>query len=120
MGKTSVLRRLLSVEVVGGAVFGAALPYGVAFAIEVAPKRVPLGLVVSSIVGCAIVGWAALYAIRRYWRRTGARKEADERQERERREQAERLADLERAVAAIACRRRRLSFLPPPFGHRRP
>jgi hypothetical protein len=116
MKKRSLFGRLLSVEVVGGAVFGAALPYLIALAIKVAPTRVPLGLAALSVVGGAFVGWMLLRAVSRHQREARETREAQERQERERQEQAARLERLERAVAGITPRRKiwpRLGRQPP-------
>jgi hypothetical protein len=116
MKKRSLFRRLISVEVVGGAVFGAALPYLIALAIKVAPTRVPIGLAALSVIGGAFVGWILLRTLSRYQRKAREAREAQECQERERQEQAARLERLERAIAEITPRRKiwpRLGRQPP-------
>jgi hypothetical protein len=67
MEKRSLFRRFFSVEVFGGAIVGVTLPYLVAFAVEAAPTRVPLGLVALSVVGCSSsASWGALRVGRCY------------------------------------------------------
>jgi hypothetical protein len=56
-------RRLVSTEVLAGAIAGAGLPYLIAWISEIAPTRVPLGLVALSVGGGAFLGWALLRAI---------------------------------------------------------
>src|SRR5665213_781937 len=105
MGNRSPFRRLLSVEVLGGAVFGAALPYIVALAIRVAPTRVPLGLVALSVIGGGLLGWVLLRSMASHQRKVRDARGLREREDRERREQVDRLERLERAVAEINPRR---------------
>jgi hypothetical protein len=57
MRKRSFWARLLSVEVLGGAVLGAGLPYLAALLIETAPRRVPVWLVIASLGLGATLSW---------------------------------------------------------------
>jgi F0F1-type ATP synthase assembly protein I len=104
MGKRSFWARLLSVEVFGGAVFGAGLPYLAALLIETAPRSVPIWLVTASLGLGATLSWIFLRARRRAQQREVEAREARERAERERREQVKRLERLERAILETAPR----------------
>lgn len=98
--KRSFLSRLFSLEVLGGALAGAGLPYLVAFVIQIAPTRVPLGLVVLSVGGGALLGSILLLAVNAHRRKMQA---AEEQRDRERQEiTAEITAELERLEQAIA------------------
>jgi hypothetical protein len=63
MDKKPLLRRVLTVETLSSGVLGAAAPYLVAGFVRIAPTRVPLWLVLASIVGCAVLahGGRVLY-----------------------------------------------------------
>src|ERR1700760_102675 len=101
MRQRSLLRRLLSVEVLGGAMLGAGLPYLAALVVDMAPTRVPLGVVMGSLVGGAVMGGGLFRLIARRRRRDRETREIVEREQQERRETAERLERLERAVGEI-------------------
>lgn len=98
MKKDSLFRRLFSVEVLGGALAGAALPYGVALVIKVAPTRVPVGVVAISIGGGALLGWLLVRAVNARRRKLRA---AQERKARQLQELQEQLARIEQNVARI-------------------
>lgn len=95
-GNRSLLHRLFSVEVIAGAFVGAAAPYTIALVVEVAPTRVPLGLVVISIGGGALLGWLLVTAMNGRKRRLRARARRDL----ERREMRARLRRIEQAIAS--------------------
>jgi threonine/homoserine/homoserine lactone efflux protein len=103
MENRSLLQRLFSIEVLAGALAGALLPYAVALAIKVAPTRVPLGVVVVSVGGGALLGWFLLRAV-------GARRQKhqaeQERKEREAQEVKDQLERIERAIVEIQPARR--------------
>lgn len=97
----SLLRRLCSVEVVGGAALGAMAPYLISLATRVALVRVPIGLVVVTMALGGLLGWLIVFAAKsfRRWRRT-----ARERRDRERQTLKAQLERIERAVLARADR----------------
>jgi hypothetical protein len=95
-------RRLVSIEVLAGAVVGAGLPYLIAWISEIAPTRVPLGLVALSVGGGALMGWTMLRVISGYQTKAREMREAGERRDRERAEMRMRLEEIEHAVTAMA------------------
>lgn len=94
MSAQNLFRRLCSVEVVGGAVLGAMAPYLVSLATQVAPLRVPIGLVAATMALGALLGWLVFAVKRRRQRRRVAR----ERRERESQTLRAQLVRIERAV----------------------
>jgi threonine/homoserine/homoserine lactone efflux protein len=94
MEQRPFFRRLFSVEVLGAATVGALLPYMVALAIEVAPTRVPMWLVVLSVAGCSL-GWVLVQMASS--RRQRVREEL-ERRERERQELKAQLERIEQTM----------------------
>lgn len=103
MKRRSVLERLCSIEVLAGALAGAILPYVVAVAIEIAPTRVPMGLVAVSVGGGTLLGWVFLHTARVRRRKHQA---ADQQKERESEELKAQLQRIEQALENIRARRR--------------
>ena len=101
MEKRPFFRRLFGVEALGAAMVGAVLPYVVALAIEVAPTRVPMWLVVLSIAGCSS-GWGLVQLTLSRRQRT---REEHERHERERRELRAQLERIEQTMEVALSRR---------------
>lgn len=103
MRRRTLIHRLFNPEVLGAAAAGAVAPYVIAYAIQIAPTRVPLWLVVLSVGGASSIAWLVRRVI---VGRQDAREEK-ERRELERREYQTRLERLERTVAEIAPLRKR-------------
>jgi Na+/melibiose symporter-like transporter len=102
MSQRSLSQRLFSIEVIAGALAGAAVPYLVALVIEVAPARVPVWLVTLCVGAGTLLTWLA-----RMVRNNREKLRAtQEREDREHLEMKTELEELKEAVASISAPRR--------------
>lgn len=102
MSQRLVLERLFKIEVIAGALAGAAAPYLVALVIEVAPARVPIWLVALSIGAGTLLTWLA----RMVWNHRKKLRATRERKDREHLELKAELKAVKEAVANISPPRR--------------
>lgn len=102
MSQRPLFQRVFSIEVMAGALVGAAAPYLVALAIEVAPARVPIWLVFLSVGAGTLLTWLARMVSND---RTKLRA-AQERKDREHLELKAELKEVKEAVASISPPRR--------------
>jgi uncharacterized protein YlxW (UPF0749 family) len=99
MSQRSPFHRLFSLEVLAGALAGAAAPYLVALFIEVAPNQVPIWLVALCLAAGSVLTWLARVV-------RSNRKQSRATREREHLELKAQLENLNEAVANISTSRR--------------